>query len=141
MISHSAAIVQQIKEIVKVAKADPAANHLPDLMLYMQEEFGEIAQCVSTDLGLKYKNITEPTHVECIDLIIGTFAVFFQSGGKIEDIASLIDKKLGKWKKRLEKHIDNKKNRPCKHCGIIPWDHDSGCPENPEVTGHEPCVD
>jgi hypothetical protein len=28
--------------------------------------------------------------------------------------------------------------RPCRWCGVIPWDHDSSCPDNPEVTGHQP---
>ena len=92
-----------LRKIRKIASKDLAAGNLAEMLLYAQEEMGEVAECVSTGLGYKNKPVKEPTHVECIDVIISMFGMYFAAGGKLEDIEKIMDRKSDKWKKRVEK--------------------------------------
>ncbi len=90
---------QRIKDLTDLSYAK--GDDVEKVMLSTGEEFGEVATCVAVDLGHKNKILEEPTTNECVDLAICALSIFFLSGGKLEDIVAIGNKKLTKWEEQL----------------------------------------
>lgn len=61
------------------------------------EEFGELALAIRVEAGMKDRELTEPAKNEAIDLMICAVNLYFATGGKIEDLTSIMESKLDKW--------------------------------------------
>lgn len=61
------------------------------------EEFGELALAIRVEAGMKDRELTEPAKNEAVDLMICAINLYFATGGKIEDLTSIMESKLDKW--------------------------------------------
>jgi len=87
-------------------------------------EMGEYAEALSIEekqFGKRHRHNEESAKMEAIDLIISGLALYYSRGGKREDIAWKINKKLDKW--------EYNQSRSGGHCP------DEACPGVIETSG------
>lgn len=88
------------EKIQRCSKKDPAKNNA-EAFLYVAEEFGEVAACISNEIGLKNKNLKETTAEECCDLIVSSISLLIKQGWSEEQMTEYMDKKTTRWESRL----------------------------------------
>lgn len=72
-----------------------------EINLYINEESGEIARCLSEEIGIKPSGVKETTPQECCDLLISTLALIARYNWTLDDIKSYMDKKLKKYENNV----------------------------------------
>lgn len=73
-----------------------------EIMLYINEESGEISRALSQEIGIKPADIKETVPQECCDLLISTLALIARYNWSIDDIKEYMDKKLQKYENNVK---------------------------------------
>lgn len=95
---------ERIKTLNEEMLKDPNENTYT-IIAHTNEELGEFstAVCVEDGSSVKgYKELDESSVSEAIDLLICTMSLYYVRGGETKNIASMMDKKLNKWEKKME---------------------------------------
>lgn len=88
------------------SKNDRASN--TEYMIYLAEELGEIAACLSVEAGFKKKDLDEPTSSECVDRSLSGLGLMLRYDITYEDYLQMLEAKIQKWEKSIhERHLSN----------------------------------
>ena len=85
--------------IQAASRSDKAAN-AEQMFLYLSEEVGEVATCISVDVGLKSRPLDEPMESELCDVLIATMGMLARSHG-YDYMIETMSNKLQKWERRV----------------------------------------
>jgi NTP pyrophosphatase (non-canonical NTP hydrolase) len=73
-----------------------------EFFVYMTEEVGEVARCISENNGLKKYHQTESVLSECGDILNSLLGLYVKLGGSKEQLLADANKKCDKWEKRAK---------------------------------------
>lgn len=91
-------LFENVEEISKLPKAVTDKNKL---LLFLNEEIGEVATCFLVEEGLKHKTLTESDKEEAVDVLIVALRLYIGCGGSKEHLQEYSKKKLKKWRNRV----------------------------------------
>lgn len=100
LMNNTKNLLNRIKEITL---ADLEKNHSVDLLFQNTvEELGEYAAARIVEQGIKTKELREHSWAEAIDLTICALSLYFASGGSLETLCEVGNRKLDKWEARVK---------------------------------------
>lgn len=106
---HKDDIELAIRRITQAAKQDVVAGNKAAFLLYLQEEVGEVAECIEVEMGMKNRNVKESLEDECVDVVVAALGNYFNAGGDMDNLCEVLKKKSKKWLDRTEKRKSNTK--------------------------------
>jgi NTP pyrophosphatase (non-canonical NTP hydrolase) len=92
-------LINTIKLIEQIVLAESKLGKTKaDHLISLVEEVGELATAIAVESGSKpHKKLDEPSTNEAADVVICALATYYSAGGLVEDLESLIQRKLDKW--------------------------------------------
>jgi transcriptional regulator with XRE-family HTH domain len=86
---------------------------LEQIALKLAEETGEVSQALLSHLkanGSSYKGLTDQdVKEECVDVVIVALSLFYKLNGNDSEFTNLFDKKVEKWKQKVNENKDFEK--------------------------------
>lgn len=89
--------------IMEAAKNDVVAGNKAAFLLYLQEEVGEMAECIEVEMGMKNRTLKESLEDECVDVVVAALGNYFNAGGDLDNLFKVMRRKSKKWLKRTQK--------------------------------------
>ena len=100
--------MQEILERIKYLSEEQLKNpkeSVYTIVAHLLEELGEFstAICIEDGSDVKgYKKLDESSTEEAMDVLICVLSMYYARGGKTEDIATYVEKKLDKWESKIK---------------------------------------
>ena len=117
--AHKDDIELALMRVKQAAKDDIVAGNKAAFLLYLQEEVGEVAECIEVEMGMKSRKIKEPLEDECVDVVVAALGNYFNAGGTVDNLCEVLKKKTKKWLDRTQKKKTKKQITlgPFRHYG------------------------
>lgn len=93
-----------LRRICDASKQDIVAGNPAAFFLYLQEEVGEVAECIEVEMGMKQRELKESLEDECVDVVIAALGNYFNAGGSLDNLFNVMKKKSKKWLDRTKRN-------------------------------------
>lgn len=97
-----------LRRIIDASKKDIVAGNKAAFLLYLQEEVGEVAECIEVEMGMKNRKTKESLEDECVDVVIAALGNYFNAGGDLDNLFDVMKKKSKKWLDRTNSNKPKK---------------------------------
>ncbi len=89
-------------DVIASILANDKHASVDELVMFANEEVGEVSHAILVERGLKKNDLKEPSKAECVDVIIDFIALFQRLGGTHKDFKEVFKRKTDKWATRIK---------------------------------------